>query len=89
MQGHGQENLCEFLLSLNLLAFLFHTVLDLVKSTYQKIRELLGTRSTFLNDIRTLLKYFYLENWQDLFLFILTEYVPQKQVNSSKSKVKF
>ncbi len=68
---------------------MFHTVLDLVKSTYQKIRELLGTRSTFLNDIRTLLKYFYLENWQDLFLFILTEYVPQKQVNSSKSKVKF
>ncbi len=24
--GHGQSHLCEFLLSLNLLAFLFHTV---------------------------------------------------------------
>ncbi len=81
--GHGQENLCEFLLSLNLLAFLFHTVLDLVNSTYQKIRELLVTRSTFFNDIRTLLKYFWFKDWPDLFLFILTENVPLKQVNSS------
>jgi hypothetical protein len=32
--GHGQNHLCEFLLSLNLLAFLFHTVLDLVNYTY-------------------------------------------------------
>lgn len=75
--------MCEFLLSLNLLAFLFHTVLDLVNSTYQKIRELLVTRSTFFNDIRTLLKYFWLKDWSDLFLFILTENVPLKQVNSS------
>ncbi len=43
-------------MSLNLLAFLFHTVLDLVNYTYQKIRELLVTRTTFFKDIRTLLK---------------------------------
>ncbi len=81
--GHGQNNLCEFLLSLNLLAFLFHTVLDLVNTTYQKIRELLVTRSTFFNDIRTLLKYFCFKDWSDLFLFIITENVPLKKVNSS------
>jgi len=81
--GHGQNNLSEFLLSLNLLAFLFHTVLDLVNTTYQKIRDLLVTRSTFFNDIRTLLKYFWFKNWQDLFLFILTENVPIKPINSS------
>ncbi len=34
--GHGQENLSEILLSLNLLAFFFHNVLDLVNSMYQK-----------------------------------------------------
>ena len=44
MQGHGQENLSEILLSLNLLAFLFHNILDLVNETYQKVRENLGTR---------------------------------------------
>ncbi|BBH39698.1 hypothetical protein myaer102_22400 [Microcystis viridis NIES-102] len=71
------------MLSLNLLAFLFHTVLDLVNHTYQKIRELLVTRTSFLNDIRTLLKYFWFKNWSEFFLFILTEYVPLKKINSS------
>ena len=41
------------------------------------------TKTAFFNDIRTLLKYFYFDNWQNLFLFILTEYVPLEQVNSS------
>jgi|688.fasta_scaffold24552_5 hypothetical protein len=81
--GHGQNHLCEFLLSLNLLAFLFHTVLDLVNSTYQQIRELLVTRTTFFNDIRTLLKYLWFRDWSELFLFILTENVPVKKKNSS------
>ena len=81
--GHGQNHLCELLLSLNLLAFLFHTVLDLVNTTYQNVRHLLATRRTFFNDIRTLLKYIWFKNWQELFLFILTENVPHKPVNSS------
>ncbi len=70
-------------MSLNLLAFLFHTVLDLVNHTYQKIRELLVTRTSFFNDIRTLLKYFWFKNWSEFFLFILTEYVLLKKINSS------
>lgn len=81
--GHGQNHLCEFLLSLNLLAFLFHTVLDLVNYTYQKIRELLVTRTSFFNDIRTLLKFIWFPSWAEFFSFILTEYVPLKKVNSS------
>ena len=70
-------------MSLNLLAFLFHTGLDLVNPTYQKIRELLVTRRSFFNDIRTLLKYFWFESWQEFFQFILTENVPVKKANSS------
>ena len=81
--GHGEENLCEILLSLNFLAFLFHNVLDLLNTTYQKIRSLLVTRTTFFKDIRTLLKYFWFKDWSDLFLFIITENVPLKKVNSS------
>ena len=81
--GHGQNHLCEFLLSLNLLAFLFHNVLDLVNATYQKVRDLLVTRTTFFNDIRTLLKYLWFKDWSDFFLFILTENLPVKQVDSS------
>gem|GEM_PF-6316882 len=54
-------------MSLNLLAFLFHTVLDLVNYTYQKVCELLVTRTTFFKDIRTLLKYLWFKDWSHLF----------------------
>ncbi|QFS50735.1 Transposase [Nostoc sphaeroides CCNUC1] len=70
-------------MSLNLLSFLFHTVLDLVNYTYQKIRELLVTRTSFFNDVRTLLKFLWFKDWSDLFSFILSEYVPFRKVNSS------
>ena len=81
--GHGQNNLCEILLSLNLLAFLFHSVLDLANSTYKKVRELLVRRRSFFNDVRTLLKYFWFASWQDLFDFILTDNVLNSTSNSS------
>lgn len=81
--GHGQENLSEILLSLNLLAFLFHNVLDLVNSMYQKVRESLGTRKRFFNDIRALLNYVWFQSWNDLFIFILTEGESREPVNTS------
>jgi len=65
--GHGGNHLCELLLSLNLLAFLFHTVLDLANYTYQKVHEVLVTRTTFFKDIRTLLKYLWFKDWSHLF----------------------
>jgi hypothetical protein len=81
--GHGQENLSEILLSLNLLAFLFHNVLDLVNDMYQKVRESLGTRKRFFNDIRALLNYVWFQSWNDLFIFILTEGDEREPVNTS------
>ena len=81
--GHGQENLSEILLSLNLLAFLFHNVLDLVNSMYQQVRESLGTRKRFFNDIRGLLNYIWFQSWNDLFIFILSEGDERELVNTS------
>ncbi len=81
--GHGQENLSEILFSLNLLAFLFHNVLDLVNDMYQKVRESLGTRKRFFNDIRALLNYIWFQSWNDLFIFILTEGESREPVNTS------
>ena len=81
--GHGQENLSEILLSLNLLAFLFHNVLDLVNSMYQKVRESLGTIKRFFNDIRALLNYVWFQSWNDLFIFILTEGDEREPFNTS------
>ena len=81
--GHGQENLSEILLSLNLLAFLFHNVLDLVNDMYQKVRKTLGTRKRFFNDIRALLNYVWFQSPNDLFVFILTEGDEREAVNTS------
>ncbi len=76
----------EILLSLNLLAFLFHNVLDLVNDMYQKVRGNLGTRKRFFNDIRALLNYVWFQSWNDLFIFILTEGEKRESVNTSKKK---
>lgn len=81
--GHGSEYLASLLLTLNLLAFLFHTVLDFVDEKYQQVRKQLGTRKRFFQDLRTLTTYLVFENWQHLFSFMLEEYEPIKKRNSS------
>ena len=45
--GHGVEHLSELLVTLNLLAFLMHTLLELVEGNYQQLRTLLVTRKDF------------------------------------------
>ena len=69
--GHGQQYLASFLLTLNLLAFLFHTVFELLDKQYQCIRKELGPRKTFFNDMRALLRYMVFENWQHLLTFMI------------------
>ena len=68
--GHGNQYLASLLLSLNLLAFLFHTVLDLTDEQYRAIRQKLATRRTFFQDLETLLRYFPFESWEALFSFM-------------------
>jgi hypothetical protein len=68
--GHGNQHLASLLLSLNLLAFLFHTILDLVDEQYRAIRQALGRRKTFFQDMDALLRYFIFENWEDVFTFM-------------------
>ena len=46
--GHGGQYLASLLLSLNLLAFLFHTVLDLVDEKYRLIRQASRSRQKIL-----------------------------------------
>ena len=71
--GHGQLHLASFLLTLNLLAFLFHTVLELVDAKYRLLRQELGARRTFFNDVKTLTRYLYFDSWQHLLDFMLTQ----------------
>lgn len=71
--GHGQQYLASFLLTLNLLAFLFHTVLDLVDGNYRLLRQQLSARQTFFNDLKTLTRYLYFDSWQHLLHFMINQ----------------
>ena len=71
--GHGKNHLSSFLLTLNLLAFLFHTVLELVDEKYQLLREELSARRTFFNDVRALLRYLLFESWEHLLDFMIEQ----------------
>jgi hypothetical protein len=68
--GHGQQYLSMVLLTLLLLAFLFHSALSLNCQMYQAIRRELVARRTFFNDLRALTRYLYFPNWQQLLAFM-------------------
>jgi hypothetical protein len=69
--GHGNKYLSQLMLTLNLLAFLFHTVLDVIDEKYKLIRSDLPTRQTFFDDIRALTRYIYFESWDVMLTFML------------------
>ena len=77
--GHGQHDLANVLATLNILAFLIHTIQELLDPAYQRLRRTLGARKTFFNDLRALTRYMVFDSWDDLFLFMEEglEIVPQ------------
>ncbi len=71
--GHGNDALSSVLATLNLLAFLIHTVLELMDVNYQLVRQKLGTRINFFNDIRALTRYLCFDNWSVLMSFMMRQ----------------
>lgn len=80
--GHGQRYLSAFLLSLNLLAFLFHTVLEWSDEKYALLRYVLARRQTFFHDIQALMRYMVFDSWEHLMDFMLQGLKLQPQVDS-------
>jgi hypothetical protein len=68
--GHGQQDLANVLATLNMLAFLIHTIQELIEPAYLRLRRALGARKTFFNDLRALTRYMVFDSWDDLFLFM-------------------
>jgi hypothetical protein len=81
--GHGQQSLSAFLLSLNLLAFLFHTVLEWSDDQYAVLRRVLARRQTFFDDIRALTRYMVFDSWSHLMDFMIQGLELQPQVDTS------
>lgn len=69
--GHGRNYLSALLATFIILAFLFHTVLDLIDEKYQLIRQKLPTRKTFFDDIRALTRYLCFDSWDALLCFMM------------------
>ena len=69
--GHGKRYLAAFLLSLNLLAFLFHTVLEGGDDKYALLRQVLARRQTFFDDMRALTRYMVFDSWHHLMDFMI------------------
>jgi hypothetical protein len=69
--GHGKQYLSATMLSLNLLAFLFHTVLEWSDERYALLRQVLARRQTFFEDIRALTRYMVFDSWHHLMDFMI------------------
>jgi len=69
--GHGQQHLSALLVTLNLLAFLLHTVLDMMDAKYQLIRAKLPSRTLFFQHIQALTCYLCFESFEALLDFML------------------
>ncbi len=69
--GHGKKHLSTLLLTFNLLAFLFHTTLQMMDEKYQQIRDDLPTRKTFFDDVRALTRYMCFDSWDALLTFMM------------------
>ena len=68
--GHGKQHLSTLLATLNLLALLFHTLLELYDSAYRCIRRFLP-RKTFFDDLRALTRYLCFDSWDALIAFMI------------------
>jgi hypothetical protein len=81
--GHGKQYLAALLLSLNLLAFLFHTVLAWRDAKYVLLRQALARRQTFFQDIQALMRYMVFDSWEHLLDFMIRGLELASPVNTS------
>jgi hypothetical protein len=69
--GHGKQQLASLLATFNILAFLWHTLLDLLDAKYRLVRQTLVSRKTFFDDVRALTRYICFARWTHLLDFML------------------
>ena len=69
--GHGKKHLASLLMTMNLLAFGFHTLLELADESYRLIRATVGARRRFFQHIEALTTYLHFESWERLMDFMM------------------
>ncbi|WP_262965118.1 ISNCY family transposase [Methylobacter psychrophilus] len=81
--GHGQQFLSSLLATLILLAYLLHTLLDLMDDKFCLLRQKLPSRKRLFDDMKALTTYFCFDNWEHLLDFMLEgwSYKPGSPIN--------
>jgi len=69
--GHGKKHLASLLMTMNLLAFGLHTLLELADESYRLIRATVGARRRFFQHIEALTTYLHFESWERLMDFMM------------------
>ena len=64
--GHGKQNLAALLVTLNLLAFAFHTVCDHAEELWRKARSKASSRAQFFNRLVAVTSFLIFPSWNDL-----------------------
>jgi hypothetical protein len=70
--GHGKKHLAALLATLNILAFLFHTLLEYMNEKYQLLRQALGARIRFFEHLRVLLIHICYESFDHFLDFMIS-----------------
>ena len=69
--GHGKNHLASVLLTMNLLAFALHTLLELTDASYRLIRAKVGARRKFFTHLEALTTYLHFATWERLMDFMM------------------
>src|SRR5271165_2595617 len=82
--GHGETYLAMTLAALNVLAFAWHTVLDLLEPPWRKAREAAEKRMTFFAYLATLTRFVVFPAWSDLLEALATFSIPPELLKTQK-----
>lgn len=70
--GHGHDHLASVLLSLVILAFLLHTMLQWLDERFKVLRSIVPSRKVLFNDLRALASYLHFPSWSALVEFMIS-----------------
>jgi len=82
--GHGQKFLAMTLAGLNLLAFAWHSALDLIEPPWKAARDAAAKRTSFFADLLTLTSYVVFPSWQVFFEALTTFTIPPELLKNQK-----
>jgi hypothetical protein len=84
--GHGENYLAMTLAALNLLAFAWHTVLDLIEPPWRKARQAAEKRMSFFAYLATLTSFVVFPAWTDLLEALATFTIPPDLLSVQKNE---